>query len=396
MYAQKLLRKVQKIFGWESNPTEMVEFGTPTNGRAVYSKDPADIQTPYYEAGWFPESLSGNIRPYAEDMNGLHYVHSYQLAYLLQAGIPEWNAETPYFIDCIVRVGRVLYVSNTDNNLNNNPISDTSNIYWNILTLGDAGIPVGASIEWNSSTLPNSKWKFENGESLLVADYSELFAVIGYTFGGSGDYFNLPNSTGRVAIGYSSGTAGLNLGSKGGQFNHQHIVPAHYHGKGNLYISNSGSHTHAITDNGHLHTEADHQHLFRFGDYSAKQGSEVARLACLGSSGSGTASNPTKVTWNAQNGKEGYHFYKMVSKQVQNGGTINDVGAKLNTSQSKANITISNSLHSHDNNSLNGNIGAVNGSNADTGTMQTKSLDTNNYSSNMPFIVKRKIIRVKP
>lgn len=394
----------------------MVEYGTPTAGRPVYAestgdipRDPSKIQTPYYEAGWFPETLTGNIRPYAEDMNGVFYVHSYNLAYLLQAGIPEWNADTPYFPDCVVRVGRILYVSRSnigtidDVNKGNPPSDGVSNQFWDVLTLGDAGIPVGASLEWNSNTLPEPsyKWRFENGDTVNSKDYPELWNVIGHSFGYAPDVvidgttykqFKLPNSTKKVAIGYASGE--LSLATTGGQFNHQHVVPAHYHGKGNISISNSGEHSHPVSDSGHIHAIPDHQHLFRFGDYSTKAGNDVARLACLGSTGSGTSDNPTKVAWNAQNGKEKFHFYKMVSKQVPNGGTIDQVGARLNTSIAQSGTTISSSNHSHTNASISGNIGAVNGVNADTGTMQTKSLDTNDYSSNMPFIVKRKIIRV--
>lgn len=51
-----------------------------------------------------------------------------------------------------------------------------------------------------------------NGASYAVADYPHLFAVIGYTFGGAGASFNVPNLTDRFPIG--SGTKAL--GSSGG------------------------------------------------------------------------------------------------------------------------------------------------------------------------------------
>lgn len=63
-----------------------------------------------------------------------------------------------------------------------------------------------------------------NGASVTVADYPYLFAVIGYTFGGAGASFNLPNLTDRFPIG--SGTKAL--GTTGG----------------------SATHTHALSDNG--------------------------------------------------------------------------------------------------------------------------------------------------
>lgn len=51
-----------------------------------------------------------------------------------------------------------------------------------------------------------------NGASYAVADYPYLFAVIGYTFGGSGAFFNVPNLVDRFPIG--SGTKAL--GTSGG------------------------------------------------------------------------------------------------------------------------------------------------------------------------------------
>jgi microcystin-dependent protein len=39
------------------------------------------------------------------------------------------------------------------------------------------------------------------GQSLSVAANNALFAIIGYTYGGSGNNFNLPNLTNKVVIG---------------------------------------------------------------------------------------------------------------------------------------------------------------------------------------------------
>lgn len=412
MYESKLARKLQKIFGWTANDSEMVQFGTPTNGRAVYSKDAADIQTPYYEAGWFPESLTGNIRPYAEDMNGLHFVHSYQLAYLLQAGIPEWDPDTPYFTNCIVRgltsvdakVGRTLYVSMIDNNSNNPPWLDDTGTRWSLFTLGDTAIPVGASLEWNSNTLPaGGKWLFEDGSYVSKKVYEDLYKVIGDTFGPGQDrtengetvhYFALPYSTGRVAVGYKSGDPVLKtLGRGGGQMNHQHFVPAHKHGKGNLNIIASGDHNHTMRDPGHVHDIGSHNHHFRFGDYSAAKGTGVSCLANLGSAGlSGTSNDPTTVNWDRgpKSGKEGSgagqgygHFYKGTS-HVSLSANVNTTGVGSEIAQ-----------HVHRNQFFSGVVGAPSGRDGDQPFLTIDS-NSGDYSSNMPFIVKRKIIRALP
>lgn len=50
------------------------------------------------------------------------------------------------------------------------------------------------------STAP-SGWVLAYGQSLSKTTYPDLFAAIGYTFGGSGDNFNVPDMRGRTAAG---------------------------------------------------------------------------------------------------------------------------------------------------------------------------------------------------
>ena len=408
MYDSKLKRFAQKIFGLTSGDREMVEFGTPTEGRPIFIdkiQDPAAVQTKYYEQGWFPESLTGNIRPYAEDMNGVHFLHSYQLAYILQAGIPEWDNGTPYFKDCICRVGKVLYISNVDNNTDHNPISDTANAYWNVFTLGDSGVPVGASLEWNGLEVPNDKWHFEDGSFLDVSEYSELHDVIGDIYGSRTilrdgvevEQFALPNSTGRVALGYKSGEGGYPLGSTGGQFNHQHFIPAHNHGIGSLSISQSGGHVHELVGGNHQHTIPAHQHKFRFGDNGGTRGSGI-NCATLGSAGkSGTDNNPTSIGWDNGTGTAGKgHFVKMVSPAIQNASQSATPDALKVTGIANASVACSSATHEHRSSDFNGVVGNPQSANGDSGTLLTISSNDATASSNMPYIVKRKIIRIKP
>lgn len=57
-------------------------------------------------------------------------------------------------------------------------------------------IPVGGMIMWGSTTTLPSKWINANGASLSTTTYSALFSVYGYTFGGSGANFNVPDYRG--------------------------------------------------------------------------------------------------------------------------------------------------------------------------------------------------------
>lgn len=115
------------------------------------------------------------------------------------------------------------------------------------------GVPVGASLEWNSDTLPPG-FLFENGQAVSRSAYSLLFARLG-TVHGAGDgssTFNLPDKRDMTSIGkgnmggaadrglITAGVAGFNplqIGAFGGSQSaqlllHSHNVfdPGHTHG----------------------------------------------------------------------------------------------------------------------------------------------------------------------
>lgn len=57
------------------------------------------------------------------------------------------------------------------------------------------GLPIGAYLSYPSQKTIPAGFLIADGRSLKKAEYTELFDVIGYTYGGSGDNFNLPNFT---------------------------------------------------------------------------------------------------------------------------------------------------------------------------------------------------------
>ena len=125
--ASKITRALQKIFGGSLTPTGNIEqFGSYVNGGSVYTNDPVVIQAlAAFLAGW-GAATTGNSSPAIQDRNALDFLFSRQLAYLLQQGIPEWDSTTPYFTNSFCQVSGVVYVSLTDNNLGNNPPTDTN------------------------------------------------------------------------------------------------------------------------------------------------------------------------------------------------------------------------------------------------------------------------------
>jgi microcystin-dependent protein len=68
---------------------------------------------------------------------------------------------------------------------------------------GGEGFEVGDIKKRGHSTVP-AKWLLCNGNGYATSTYPELFAVIAYTYGGSGATFNVPDLKGRHAVGDSS------------------------------------------------------------------------------------------------------------------------------------------------------------------------------------------------
>lgn len=95
------------------------------------------------------------------------------------------------------------------------------------------GAPTGSIMMWSTNVAP-AGWLLCDGTSVLASTYSALFAVIGYTFGGSGGSFTLPDYRNKFPVG--SGDSYV-IGGTGGSANA--IVV---------------SHTHTITDPGHVHS----------------------------------------------------------------------------------------------------------------------------------------------
>ena len=98
--------------------------------------------------------------------------------------------------------------------------------------------PVGSIMIWPgaTNTWPTTNWRQCNGATLSKTTYPELFAVIGYTYGGSGDNFELPNLRGKFVTGVGSDDWNNTLNATGGR--PDAILPKH---------------NHDITDPGHQH-----------------------------------------------------------------------------------------------------------------------------------------------
>lgn len=157
------------------------------------------------------------------------------------------------------------------------------------------GTPVGALLQYAGASAPTG-FLLCQGQSLSTTTYASLYAVIGYTYGGSGASFTLPDLRTRVAVGKAaSGTFGT-LGATGGTETvqltaDQSGLPAHAHGitdPGHNHTQNP--HTH--TQNAHNHTQDSHYHFGSNNNAFLTNGSGYAG-ANVSTGGGGYALNST-------------------------------------------------------------------------------------------------------
>ncbi len=122
----------------------------------------------------------------------------------------------------------------------NNIITSTPSYFTETLEVGFMRVhPIVA--------MPSVKWVRCDGTSYATATYPALFALIGYTYGGVGANFNVPDFRDKQITGYS-GTK--TIASTGGAETHTIAsanLPTHTHGAGTLAVS-GGEHGHTWTN----------------------------------------------------------------------------------------------------------------------------------------------------
>ena len=125
----KIQRATQKIFAGNSSSDSIAAFGSMKTGTPVYTDNIEDLQTSSYEEGW-EDAIVADEAPFLEEMNGVQYGFSKQLAYLFQQGIAEWDAGTTYYTNSFCSQNGLIYRSKQDDNTNHSPADDTTAVYW--------------------------------------------------------------------------------------------------------------------------------------------------------------------------------------------------------------------------------------------------------------------------
>jgi len=209
----KLARIFQKLFAGSAtaNPN-MTIFGSLAQTQTLqYSNDPTQLQSlTAFEQGW-AQAVVGNDNPTLEDMNALFFLAYYQLNYLFQQGIPEFDIQTTYFKGSFVTqidgTGMpTVYYSLADNNVGNTPSTNIGG-FWGLYLPGNANfITPGTVLASPQNTLTGSL--LCNGGAVSRLVYNNLFSAIGTNFGaGDGSStFNLPDYRGYFLQGADGGT----------------------------------------------------------------------------------------------------------------------------------------------------------------------------------------------
>lgn len=198
-----LIRQTQKVFASNANADQLAVFGSMKTGTPIYNTALSILQSQEYTEGW-NEAILNDKAPFLEEMNAVQYGFSYQIAYLLQEGIPAYDSNTEYSNTSIVKAINdnelVLYHSLSDGNIGN-PLTDTTNwakVYFT--NTGQIGQPQ-FTLDF-TSPLPDNCIDL-NGATVSRTTYAKLFAIYGTEYGaGDGSTtFNLPDFRGKVVYG---------------------------------------------------------------------------------------------------------------------------------------------------------------------------------------------------
>lgn len=218
----KINRAYQKIFGGTGTASDFGEFGSLAAGSPTTTKDPATIQSLAAWLGGWAQATIGTLIPAYQDMNSVHYLAFYQICYLLQMGIAEWDNQTEYCTNSIIQYNGLLYTSLQDSNINQQP--NLQPAYW------VQGLPgseaVGVVKQYAGVSAP-SGYLLCDGSAVNRTTYANLFTIIGtiYGIGDGSTTFNIPDLRTRVPVGYKSGDANFGtLGNVGGETTHTLLV----------------------------------------------------------------------------------------------------------------------------------------------------------------------------
>lgn len=174
----RLKRVTNKIFGSTASTVgspetgaEIGQFGSAKIGTYNATSNVEVIQSlPAYEQGWIGAVIPNQQYPTLPEMTGVNKVLSYQTGYLMQEGIAEWDENTTYYKNSIVK--HALYTTTRT-------------------ATADIGTSVGitsASVDKDTFltqiTIDDTYTFIYNGESWLFNDIETDLSIYGITYNG--------------------------------------------------------------------------------------------------------------------------------------------------------------------------------------------------------------------
>ena len=259
-----LKRVTGAVFAGNAALTNLGEFGSAADGQGINPTNPVDptdpsieeqIQTTAYEEGWTEAVVTSKNFPPVEEVNGVLRTISYQACYLLQEGIPVWDANTEYSNTSIVKVingDQLDFYLSKQTQSGNIPQADDGTNWVKAIITGDREIGVPQITLDFTSSLPNNCVDLVGQQESITGDYSQLYSIYGTTYNDGTETagnFRLPDFRGRAI--YGGSTAGYiseglpNLGTTivaDGSHTHTNTVTttgAHTHTRGTMNITGS-------------------------------------------------------------------------------------------------------------------------------------------------------------
>lgn len=181
----KYTRLTGKVFGSSATASgddpEIGQFGSALTGEYRGTTDVATIQNlPAWQKGFIGCVTPNTQFPPLPEMTGFGKVLSQQICYLLQQGVAEWDSGTTYYENNWCAYNGSLYISKSDENINNLPTNVT---YWDKFTGGSSrnlGEYVTSSLPLNDPTL-----HLADGSLLSGSNYPELISYIASIYSSS-------------------------------------------------------------------------------------------------------------------------------------------------------------------------------------------------------------------
>lgn len=149
----RLTRKNIKVFAGESSDNGI--FGSLQENNPVLTNDVEQIQSlRAWSEGWNSATYTSEELPPLEEFQGVQYVVTYQQAYLMQEGLPEWARTVTYYKGSLVKEvtanGFRIYSSLTDDNTNNH-LSDAAS--WKLVMDSDDLYALKSDLDTKADTV---------------------------------------------------------------------------------------------------------------------------------------------------------------------------------------------------------------------------------------------------